>query len=585
MLHIQEIRKRIITFIVILVLTISQSGYLSLVEVYGATSDPVHTKVVSVLAFTSDVHCKRKNVSARRLGTWIDKTKRKYGRIDAMGFCGDMASAMSKKNYWKYTGKVMKTAERKVDTVLYTTGNHEYSHRSKAGAYKPGLNKYTKKFIEDAQGVEKDHFRIYCMGSSSYKRTKKMNRYSVDQIEKLKAYLSEIGNEKPIIIITHYPLHSFGKRTVRNSSLLIDTLNRAAVGDPNDTSDDKKIVFLWGHNHSLFDVYYDQIFEPGDNITFSEGNSKTISFFYCAAGCMSDKEYSNGSANVSGKGLVITIDSRHLLEFTYYDEKGFNITEEGTYKESDHSSNISENTTGENTTGENTTGENTTGENTTGENTTGENTTGENTTGNTTENATGNTSDTKWEPKQGVLLPCINAKRGTKLNITWNKVRGAEGYDIYLGEGKDQLQLVQSLSDSQWTASGLKRKTLYQAVVKAYIMQDNVKTYIRTSPVVYAYTSGGTKKLTNPECVTIKKVKTVIKTGKSYKIKANVRKLKKHRKLIGKDCAPKLRYISTDTSVAEVSRSGRIIAKNSGSCMIYVYAVNGARKGITVIVR
>ena len=540
MIHIPVIRKRIITLLLVFTLTISQAGYLSLVEVYGAASDPVHTKVVSVLAFTSDVHCKRKNVSARRLGTWIDKTKRKYGRIDAMGFCGDMASAMSKKNYWKYTGKVMKTAERKVDTVLYTTGNHEYSHKSKASAYKPGLNKYTKKFIEDAQGVEKEHFRIYCLGSSSYKRTKKMNRYSVDQIEKLKAYLSEIGNEKPIIIITHYPLHSFGKRTVRNSSLLIDTLNRAAVGDPDDTSDDKKIVFLWGHNHSLFDVYYDQIFEPGDNITFSEGNSQKIRFFYCAAGCMSDKEYSNGSANVSGKGLVITIDSRHLLEFTYYDEKGFNITEEGTYKEADYSSNISENTTDKDTSG-----------NTTGENTSG-NTTGENT---------------------------------TRLNITWNKVRGAEGYDIYLGEGKDQLQLVQSLSDNQWTSSGLKKKTLYQAVVKAYIMQDNVKTYIRTSPAVYAYTSGGTKKLTNPECVTIKKVKTVIKTGKSYKIKANVRKLKKHRKLIGKDCAPKLRYISTDTSVAEVSRSGRIIAKNSGSCMIYVYAVNGARKGITVIVR
>ena len=59
-----------------------------------------------------------------------------------------MASAMSKRNYWKYTGTVMKTAERKIGTVLYTTGNHEYSHRYRPGAYRPGLNKYTKKFIE-----------------------------------------------------------------------------------------------------------------------------------------------------------------------------------------------------------------------------------------------------------------------------------------------------------------------------------------------------------------------------------------------------------------------------------------------------
>ena len=126
---------------------------------------------------------------------------------------------------------------------------------------------------------------------------------------------------------------------------------------------------------------------------------------------------------------------------------------------------------------------------------------------------------------------------------------------------------------------------VYKAVVKAYIIQGGVKTYVKTGPTIYAYTSGGTKKLTNPECVIIKKTKVVLKTGHTHKIKANVTKLKKHRKLIGKGCAAKLRFISSDTSVAEVSRSGKITAKRKGSCMVYVYAVNGVRNAVAVTVK
>ena len=48
--------------------------------------------------------------------------------------------------------------------------------------------------------------------------------------------------------------------------------------------------------------------------------------------------------------------------------------------------------------------------------------------------------------------------------------------------------------------------------------------------------------------------------------------------------AAKLRYLSTDTKVATVSKSGKITAKGKGTCTIYVYAVNGARKAVKVTV-
>lgn len=52
------------------------------------------------------------------------------------------------------------------------------------------------------------------------------------------------------------------------------------------------------------------------------GNSKTLNFYYAAAGCMSDSEYTAGSASVKGKGLVVKVGSDNGLSFNYYNENG-----------------------------------------------------------------------------------------------------------------------------------------------------------------------------------------------------------------------------------------------------------------------
>ena len=49
--------------------------------------------------------------------------------------------------------------------------------------------------------------------------------------------------------------------------------------------------------------------------------------------------------------------------------------------------------------------------------------------------------------------------------------------------------------------------------------------------------------------------------------------------------AAKLRYLSSDTKVATVSRSGKITAKSKGKCYVYVYAVNGAYKKVKVVIK
>ncbi|MBO4832110.1 MAG: Ig-like domain-containing protein, partial [Oscillospiraceae bacterium] len=280
----------------------------------------------TILAFSSDVHNMDNNTSANRLGKWISKVEQIHGgNIDAMAFGGDMASASaSASNFWVYTQADMDAVAAKGVTGIYTTGNHEYS----PGRFSSTSNDTTALYKINTEAQVGNNYRIYCLGSES-----SSSSYS-NQVNSLQSYLNSVGNDKPIFIITHFPLHYYNSyRTTSGASDIIDVLNNAV------TNNGQKIAFLWGHNHTEApgETHYDEIFAPGSEIQFasSSSNKKTIQFYYAAAGCMSDSEYGTGSAAVKGKGLVVTINSKNQLSFTYYDESGNNVTEGGTYTEQD----------------------------------------------------------------------------------------------------------------------------------------------------------------------------------------------------------------------------------------------------------
>ena len=192
----------------------------------------------------------------------------------------------------------------------------------------------------------------------------------------------------------------------------------------------------------------------------------------------------------------------------------------------------------------------------------------------------------------GTLLTKATAKGKDSIGLSWNKIQGADGYDIFFAQcnhhGKkivcNNVKTIKGNKTFKWTKSGLKKGTAYKAYVKAYVMKNGKKTYVRTSPMMHAYTGNGTKKYTNAKSVTVKKTKVSLKKGKTYKIKAKVKKIKKNKKLMPKGHAPKLRYLTSDISVATVNAKGKIIAKGKGSCVIYVFAHNGAAKQVKVTV-
>lgn len=189
-----------------------------------------------------------------------------------------------------------------------------------------------------------------------------------------------------------------------------------------------------------------------------------------------------------------------------------------------------------------------------------------------------------------ILLTKMTPKGARTLALSWTRINNAEGYDIFLAKcrKKSTCRLVKTIKNNDiltWKKKSLTKRTAYKALVRAWIMKDGKKFYIKTSPTVYAYTSGSTKYHTNAKGVVINKTNVFLATGKTFTIKAKVIKLKKGKKLMPRRYVPELRYLSSDTNVATVNNSGQITTKGKGVCKIYTYSANGSSKILTVTVR
>ncbi len=213
----------------------------------------------------------------------------------------------------------------------------------------------------------------------------------------------------------------------------------------------------------------------------------------------------------------------------------------------------------------------------------------------TTKPTTKTTTKSKQKPAAksgGTPLTKMTPKGDHSLTISWMKVSGAAGYEIYFarcdGKGSTATKKVKTIKGNRtftWTVSGLHKTTAYKAYVKAYVKKNGEKKYIGTSPMIHVYTSGYSPKYTNAKAVTVNKTKVKLKKGKTFQIKAKVRKLKKNRKLMPPQHVKQIRYLSTNKKIATVTKGGKIKAKKKGTCYIYVYAHNGISKKIKVIVR
>ncbi len=188
------------------------------------------------------------------------------------------------------------------------------------------------------------------------------------------------------------------------------------------------------------------------------------------------------------------------------------------------------------------------------------------------------------------------AFKNKNLKVTWPKIKGADGYDIYVSVcGKKFKGVTASVTGNQnrsvmratikkVAGKKLKRNKIYKMQVRAYRMTGGEKEYIADGAILHVV-SDKNPVYTNAKKVRVSKKKYSIKAGNTSRIRASVIKQNRNKRLLPEGHGPKLSYVSSNKSVANVSRNGKITAKRKGTCTIYVRALNGQSEKITVKVR
>ena len=192
----------------------------------------------------------------------------------------------------------------------------------------------------------------------------------------------------------------------------------------------------------------------------------------------------------------------------------------------------------------------------------------------------------------GTLRAKMTAQGKTGMLFTWSKVNNVNGYDIFFSEcnhdGKTYkakyVKTVKGNKSFKWIKTKLKQGAAYKAYVKAYVITNGKKKYVRTSPMVHSFAGGFSGKYTNAKSIAVNKTKITLARGKSFVLKAKVVNLFKNKKLMSAGHVAPLRYMTTNSKVATVNSAGKITAHGKGSCTIYVYAHNGVFNQVEVVV-
>lgn len=186
------------------------------------------------------------------------------------------------------------------------------------------------------------------------------------------------------------------------------------------------------------------------------------------------------------------------------------------------------------------------------------------------------------------------SQTGKKISMKWGKVGGADGYQVYVaycgkGFAGKPAKTVKSASTTKVRVTKISGKKLnlkknYKVYIAAY-KKVNGKKVVMGNTLVGHIVGKNNRAYTNVKRVKVSKGRYTLQAGKTAKIKAKTVLVDKTKKQLSDAHAKELRYKSTDTSVAVVSKKGKITAKGQGTCIIYVYARNGYARKIRITVK
>lgn len=185
-----------------------------------------------------------------------------------------------------------------------------------------------------------------------------------------------------------------------------------------------------------------------------------------------------------------------------------------------------------------------------------------------------------------VVLPQGKALQGRKVKLTWNKVENADGYEVYGAVCNGNMKLQKVVKGKKLTLSKVSRKKLdknkdYKFRIKAYRMIDGRKVYLTTSEDIHVKMTENSR-YANADAVKVSKKKKTLSAGKTWRPKVTVKMTGKAKQM--RHVQP-VRFLSSDDTIASVTRTGKITARTKGTCFIYACAINGKTAKIKITVR
>lgn len=171
-----------------------------------------------------------------------------------------------------------------------------------------------------------------------------------------------------------------------------------------------------------------------------------------------------------------------------------------------------------------------------------------------------------------------------KITISWRSYEDTDGYDCYWSycDGKrsyKKLATVKAAKD-RVTSRRLDNNRRYKYFVAAYKLIDGKKVYIAKSNSLHVALKDA--KATNAKKVTVNQTNIRLKAGDTFVVRSRTRLENTNKKELLHAAA--YRYYTSDQSVASVSKTGKIKALKSGTCVIYVVANNGVYGTVEVTV-
>ncbi|MGI6591455.1 MAG: InlB B-repeat-containing protein [Eggerthellaceae bacterium] len=192
-----------------------------------------------------------------------------------------------------------------------------------------------------------------------------------------------------------------------------------------------------------------------------------------------------------------------------------------------------------------------------------------------------------WQKLVGkpVLLSKVSSPANKKATVSWKKIAGADGYDVYFARCGKNLKKVATTKNLTFTKKGLKKGNFYHLRVVAYKMVNGKKVVIAKGPGAHFIAGKHSKKYTNAKSIKVAKKQMTLKAGNSAKVKANQVEAVKGYKFLSSKHVAMYRYASSNKKIATVSKTGKVTAKAAGTCKIYVYAQNGKWATVKVTVK